>query len=88
MYGGVAIHRALEAEIAFEPTTAPRGPPPYSSAMASAAAVPPALEAQLVEGGRLVVPVDDGDQRLVVIQRSAAGFERRALERVRFVPLI
>jgi protein-L-isoaspartate(D-aspartate) O-methyltransferase len=55
---------------------------------AAAAAVPPALAEQLVEGGRLVVPVDDGEQRLVVIQRTATGFERRALERVRFVPLV
>jgi protein-L-isoaspartate(D-aspartate) O-methyltransferase len=52
---------------------------------ASAETVPPALEAQLVEGGRLVVPVGE---RLCVIQRTAAGFERRALERVRFVPLV
>ncbi len=55
---------------------------------AAAAGVPPALEEQLVEGGWLVVPVDEGDQRLVVIQRTASGFERRALERVRFVPLV
>ena len=37
---------------------------------------------------RLVAPVQEGEQRLVVIERTAAGFERRTLERVRFVPLI
>jgi protein-L-isoaspartate(D-aspartate) O-methyltransferase len=55
---------------------------------AAAAAVPPALEEQLALGGRLVVPVDDGDQRLYVIERTERGLERRALERVRFVPLV
>jgi protein-L-isoaspartate(D-aspartate) O-methyltransferase len=55
---------------------------------AAAAAIPPALEQQLVVGGRLVAPVDAGDQRLCVIERTERGLERRALERVRFVPLI
>ncbi|MDA0168935.1 protein-L-isoaspartate(D-aspartate) O-methyltransferase [Solirubrobacter taibaiensis] len=52
---------------------------------AAATAVPPALEDQLVAGGKLVVPVND---RLYVVERTADGVERRALERVRFVPLI
>ena len=52
---------------------------------AAATAVPPALEDQLVVGGKLVVPVKD---RLFVVERTADGVERRALERVRFVPLI
>ena len=52
---------------------------------AAATAVPPALEDQLGAGGRLVVPVND---RLYVVERTAQGIERRALERVRFVPLI
>jgi protein-L-isoaspartate(D-aspartate) O-methyltransferase len=55
---------------------------------AAAAGVPPALEEQLDAGGRLVVPVDEGEQRLVLIRRTATGFERRVLERVRFVPLL
>jgi protein-L-isoaspartate(D-aspartate) O-methyltransferase len=52
---------------------------------AAATAVPPALEDQLGAGGKLVVPVND---RLYVVERTAQGVERRALERVRFVPLI
>jgi protein-L-isoaspartate(D-aspartate) O-methyltransferase len=52
---------------------------------AAATAVPPALEDQLVVGGKLVVPVKD---RLYLVERTADGVERRALERVRFVPLI
>jgi protein-L-isoaspartate(D-aspartate) O-methyltransferase len=52
---------------------------------ASAADVPPALAEQLAVGARLVLPVGD---RLVVVERTADGFERRVGERVRFVPLI
>jgi len=52
---------------------------------AAATAVPPALEEQLAAGGKLVVPVND---RLYVVERTQRGLERRALERVRFVPLV
>ena len=56
---------------------------------AAMAAIPPALPAQLAEGGRLVGPVDDGDQRLVLLHRGAGGELRSELhERVRFVPLL
>ena len=47
--------------------------------------VPPALEAQLADGGRLVAPVDD---RLVVVRRRGEAFERRDAGAVRFVPLV
>ena len=52
---------------------------------AAATAVPPALEEQLGAGGKLVVPVND---RLYVVERTQRGLERRAFERVRFVPLV
>src|SRR4051794_15394802 len=55
---------------------------------AAGAAVPPALEAQLGPGGRLVAPVDNGDQRLLLVRRHDGTLERTPLERVRFVPLI
>ncbi|MEA2135719.1 MAG: protein-L-isoaspartate(D-aspartate) O-methyltransferase, partial [Solirubrobacteraceae bacterium] len=56
---------------------------------AAMAAVPPALPAQLAEGGRLVGPVDGGDQRLVLLRRGAGGeLHREQHERVRFVPLV
>ena len=51
-------------------------------------AIPSALEEQLADGGRLVVPVQDGDQRLFVVHRTREGLTRTGLERVRFVPLI
>jgi protein-L-isoaspartate(D-aspartate) O-methyltransferase len=50
--------------------------------------VPPALEQQLADDGRLVVPVANGDdEQLVLVRRGPGGFERRLLEHVRFVPL-
>jgi protein-L-isoaspartate(D-aspartate) O-methyltransferase len=48
-------------------------------------AVPPALEEQLADGGRLVAPVDD---QLIVEHRHGEAIERQGLEGVRFVPLI
>jgi protein-L-isoaspartate(D-aspartate) O-methyltransferase len=55
---------------------------------AAGAAVPPALEAQIGPGGRLVAPVENGDQRLLLVRRHDGELERTPLERVRFVPLI
>ena len=57
-------------------------------AAAAGAHVPSALEDQLADGGHLVVPVENSDQRLYVVHKTTAGLERRGLERVRFVPLI
>jgi protein-L-isoaspartate(D-aspartate) O-methyltransferase len=49
----------------------------------------PALEAQLVDGGRLVAPVAaDGEERLVRSRSASSGVVREELEPVRFVPLI
>jgi protein-L-isoaspartate(D-aspartate) O-methyltransferase len=57
-------------------------------AAAAEAGVPGALEEQLADGGRLVAPVEDDEQRLVVERRIGDVIERRTLERVRFVPLV
>jgi protein-L-isoaspartate(D-aspartate) O-methyltransferase len=57
-------------------------------AAAAAGAVPAALTAQLAQGGRLVAPVENGDQRLVLLRRSGAELVETRLERVRFVPLV
>jgi protein-L-isoaspartate(D-aspartate) O-methyltransferase len=57
-------------------------------AAAAGAHVPRALEEQLAAGGRLVAPVQNGDQRLVVVRREDGELRRTSLERVRFVPLV
>ncbi len=57
-------------------------------AAAAGGSIPPALADQLAEGGRLVAPVANGEQRLVVAHRTADGVTLRRLERVRFVPLV
>ena len=49
---------------------------------------PRALEEQITVGGRLVVPVDGPDQRLMRVVRTPDGFERTWHEPVRFVPLV
>ncbi len=65
---------------------------PYDAIIVTAAAtaVPPALVAQLVSGGRLVIPVGASawDQTLWRIERTAAGLRREFLCDVRFVPLV
>jgi protein-L-isoaspartate(D-aspartate) O-methyltransferase len=64
---------------------------PYDAinvAAAAAAEPPRALEEQLAEGGRLVVPVDGPDQRLLLVRRAPEGLVREWHEPVRFVPLV
>jgi protein-L-isoaspartate(D-aspartate) O-methyltransferase len=46
------------------------------------------LETQLVDGGRLVAPVTGRRQRLTVARREGRSVRWRALEEVRFVPLV
>ena len=64
---------------------------PYEAINVAAAASgepPPALEEQLAVGGRMVVPADGPNQRLLLVRRTAAGFQRTWHEPVRFVPLV
>jgi protein-L-isoaspartate(D-aspartate) O-methyltransferase len=64
---------------------------PYDAINVAAAAgrrIPPALADQLAPGGRMVAPVEDGEQRLVVARRRDADVTLTELERVRFVPLV
>jgi protein-L-isoaspartate(D-aspartate) O-methyltransferase len=63
---------------------------PFDAINVAAAAreVPAALEEQLADGGRLVAPIDGGNQRLLVERRQGDTLERRYLEPVRFVPLV
>jgi len=64
---------------------------PYDAINVAAAVegpLPEALLAQLAEGGRLVAPVRDRDERLVVVRRRGDAFERSEHGAVRFVPLV
>jgi len=65
---------------------------PYDGIIVTAAApdVPPALVAQLVDTGRLVIPVGETtwDQTLWLIQKDAGRLRREFLCEVRFVPLV
>jgi protein-L-isoaspartate(D-aspartate) O-methyltransferase len=64
---------------------------PYDAIVVAAAAqqVPAALVEQLVDGGRLVLPVEGRrGQELVRLRRRGDDVDREVLGRVRFVPLI
>ena len=57
---------------------------------AAGAIIPDALQDQLVDGGRLVIPVGGlrGEQRLLRVVRAGDGFVTSDLGGVRFVPLV
>jgi protein-L-isoaspartate(D-aspartate) O-methyltransferase len=64
---------------------------PYGAIIVAAAGshLPPALMQQLAQAGRLVMPVgDQAEQLLVRVRRVGDRFDRDDLGRVRFVPLI
>jgi protein-L-isoaspartate(D-aspartate) O-methyltransferase len=62
---------------------------PFDAILVTAAAprIPEPLKRQLKEGGRLVVPVGDEWQELVVVTRRGDRFEEKRVLPVRFVPM-
>ncbi len=63
---------------------------PFDAVVVTAAPdhVPPELVLQLAPGGRLVIPVGDRDQELLLVEKAADGsVSRTALFPVRFVPM-
>ncbi len=62
---------------------------PFDAVVVTAAPpyVPQPLKEQLKVGGRLVLPVGDYFQELVVLTRTAGGYEERSVIPVRFVPM-
>jgi protein-L-isoaspartate(D-aspartate) O-methyltransferase len=63
---------------------------PFDGILVAAAPrdIPDTLLEQLAVGGRLVMPVGEEEQRLVVVERTPEGFQRQDVEAVRFVPLV
>jgi len=64
---------------------------PYDAICVTAGApqVPPSLQAQLADGGRLAIPVGDLIlQSLVLVERSGTRYNMRELGGCRFVPLL
>ena len=49
---------------------------------------PPALLEQLAIGGRLVMPVGNHEQDLIVVHATPSGFETEVIEPVNFVPML
>ena len=62
---------------------------PFDAVIVTAAApkVPEPLKQQLKDGGRLVIPVGDQSQELVVLTRRGDPFEERRVLAVTFVPM-
>ena len=50
--------------------------------------IPPKLVEQLAEGGRMVLPVGDAYQNLVLLRRRDGEIEERRITAVRFVPMV
>jgi protein-L-isoaspartate(D-aspartate) O-methyltransferase len=62
---------------------------PFDAIIVTAAPeeVPPDLIEQLAVGGRLVIPVGDHEQQLLLLRKTATGITREVLFGVRFVPM-
>jgi protein-L-isoaspartate(D-aspartate) O-methyltransferase len=62
---------------------------PFDAIMVTAAPdhVPQPLVDQLREGGRMILPVGDAWQELVVLEKTAKGVTKRSVLPVRFVPM-
>ena len=63
---------------------------PFDTIILAAAAshVPQALLDQLAPGGRLVMPLGDRDQVLLMVENTPQGFVKTRFDAVRFVPLL
>lgn len=62
---------------------------PFDAIIVTAAPdhVPQALVDQLAVGGRMIMPIGDDDQKLILLTKTADGVGERTLLPVRFVPM-
>jgi protein-L-isoaspartate(D-aspartate) O-methyltransferase len=63
---------------------------PFNGIIVTAAPpeIPPKLLDQLVDGGRMVVPVGTNYQELMLIEKKNGEIEKRVITAVRFVPMV
>ena len=63
---------------------------PYDAILVTAAPaeIPPELLGQLADGGRMVIPVGEQEQHLMLVVRDGEEFIYQQVEPVRFVPLL
>jgi protein-L-isoaspartate(D-aspartate) O-methyltransferase len=91
---GEALAAARIANVELVVGDGSRGHPdaaPYDAinvAAASRHGVPTTLVEQLADGGRLVLPIDGGRQRLTLIRRRGDRYREERHDAVRFVPLV
>jgi len=89
-----ALERAGVRNVTLVVGDGSRGLPeqaPFDAINVAAAAgesVAETLERQLAPGGRLVMPIGESDQHLMLSRRTPDGILRFKLEPVRFVPLV
>jgi len=52
--------------------------------------IPEALVDQLAIGGRMIIPLtqNNGEQQLILLQKTEQGMQQTNLEQVKFVPLV
>jgi protein-L-isoaspartate(D-aspartate) O-methyltransferase len=87
------LHELGYRAIAFRVGDGHQGWPeeaPFDAILVTAAPdhVPQPLLDQLAVGGRMILPLGDFFQRLVLIRRTSKGYDRIDLEPVRFVPMV
>ena|SRR3990172_4386455 len=63
---------------------------PFDSIIVTAAPeeIPPALVEQLKTGGKMVIPVGDSIQQLMLITKTSSGIKKESIVPVRFVPMV
>ena len=61
---------------------------PFIIVTAAAATLPQGLLSQLADGGVLLAPVGEADQKLIMVIRKGESFTEHVIAPVRFVPLV